>query len=274
LIKVLFSLGIYRASQGDRASLARCDRWFAASGIAKGVLVVTHGLNLLPSRMDELCETFAGLGYEVLRPGFFGHHGDVDEFLRVSAAEWEEDARRIHAEAKSRSDSLSVPLHLIAYSFSGLIFQVHSKELPFHRRVYLAPALALHFWFRPLMWLARLIPWLTFTSVIPEGYGANHRSGILAPLALEKYYLRWRRFEGREVPGQALIWASPKDELVRTRGLRKLAGKIPGWQFRETSVEGSTLPKKYHHLIVDSSAVGPSEWSRLVAETNAFLECS
>ncbi len=249
----------------------RCDRWFSAVGKPRGVVVVTHGMNLNPLKMDELAQTFASDGYEVFRPGFCGHHGDTEEMLGVTAAEWEEDAKRIHAEAKAKADSLKVPLHLIAYSFSGLVFQVLSRELPFSRRVYLAPALALHFWYRPLMWILRWIPWLTFRSVIPGTYVASETSGIYSVLAMDKFYLRWTFGEGRDSGSPTLIFAARRDELVHARNLAKLALEIPGWEFRETNVAGSTLPKSFHHLVVDSASLGPVEWGRVVSGAKEFF---
>lgn len=272
MIKLPFSLGYYQGRRGDRVSAPRCDRWFSAAGEPKGVLVVTHGMNLTPLAMDELSVCFASFGYEVFRPGFCGHHGDAEELLGVTADEWEEDAARIHAEAQARAGALGVPMHLLAYSFSGLVFQVLSEKFPFARRVYLAPALALHFWYLPLMWLVRLIPWLTFRSVIPRAYVASERSGLYSVLAMDKFYLRWKLGEGRQSGSPTLIFAARRDELVHGPNLAEMAMEIPGWEFRETNVSGSTLPKAFHHLIVDSVSLGKAEFERVVNRAREFLE--
>jgi len=269
---MLFSLGIFRKQSGDRDPYPRCDRWIPASGQPRGVLVVSHGMNTYPPAMDEFGESFAKDGYEVFRPGFWGHHGDTEEFLGVTSHEWLEDAHRIHAEAKARADSLGVPLYLLAYSFSGLIFQVLSEKLPFTKRVYLAPAIALHFWYLPLMWLVRLIPWLTFRSIIPEGYVASRRTGLFSVLAMDFFYLRWTLGEGSKPAGPTLIWAAKRDELVHAPKLRELAAERTDWEFRETNVSGCTLPRRYHHLILDSASMGAEEFQRVVKESKEFLE--
>jgi esterase/lipase len=229
-------------------------------------------MNLNPLKMDELAQTFASFGYEVLRPGFCGHHGDPEELLGVTAKEWEDDAHRIHAEAQTRANELGVPMYLLAYSFSGLIFQVMSKELPFAKRVYLAPALALHFWYLPLMWLVRWIPWLTFRSVIPREYRASETSGLYSVLAMDRFYVRWKLGEGRETGGPTLIYAARRDELVHGPKLAELAMEIPGWEFRETNVASSTLPKSFHHLIIDSASLGPEQWTTVVNGAREFFE--
>lgn len=271
VLKQFVTLGRYRPPP-ERVRAPYCDRWFPSTGKPKGVIVVTHGMNLSPLKMDELADRFSREGFEVLRPGFSGHHGDTEEILGVSASEWEEDAHRIHAEARARADSLGVPLHLIGYSFSCLIFQVLSAKLKFDRKVFLSPAIALHFWYLPLMWLVRLIPWLTFESVIPDGYAAARRSGVYSVLAMDEFYVRWKLGEGTDPSGPTLIWACRRDELVHAPNLMKMAAEKPGWEYRETSVAGCTLPRKYEHLIVDSASLGKTEFERVVQGTKEFLE--
>lgn len=249
------------------------EEWFAAAGgaPAKAVVVLTHGLNLRPARMNDLARALARDGFEVFRPAFCGHNGDTERFLSVSAEEWAQDARRIHAEAMARALELGVPLHLGAYSFSALVFQVLSPELPFARRIFFAPALRTHFWYPAAMGVARLLPNLRFTSRIFPDYRANSTTGTRALIALHEFMRRWRRGEGAGESSPTLIWIDPRDELVSGRKLRKLAAQKPGWELRELSNRGSRMRVKYHHLIINEEALGTEEWERLVRETREFL---
>ena len=169
------------------------DRWFPAQGIPQGVLLLTHGLNLHPERMDDLAQAFSASGLEVFRPAFYGHHAENGDFLKVDPEHWEEDAKRFHALVNARAQELKVPLFLGAYSFSALIFQVLREELPFARRVLWAPALKLHFWYPIAALVLGAFPDFTFSSRVPGGYSANAKSGLRAFRSLHHFRNEWKR---------------------------------------------------------------------------------
>jgi hypothetical protein len=245
------------------------ELWLRAEGRPHGVVLLTHGLNGNPASLDSLGNFLARSGLEVFRPAFTGHRGgDGEAFLSVRAEQWEADARQFHAQASARAGELGVPLHHVAYSMSGLIFQALRSELPFARRVYFAPALAMHYWYEPAMWVARTAPWVQFRSRIPHGYNANTVSGFRSAIALHEFH---RRHAGGADRVPTLIWCSLQDELVHGAGLRALAAQNPAWEFREVSIAGCTLPVRYHHLIIDEAAVGPTEWEKITTGTVQFL---
>jgi len=250
-----------------------CELWLAAKGKkTKGVMVVTHGLNLRPARLNEFAEFYAANGYEVLRPSFAGHCKGAGDLLKIQPEFWENDAQRFHALAKAKADELKVPLYLTAYSFSALIYQSMSNELPFAKRIYLAPALETHFWYPIVIFLINLWPIEFFRTLIPDGYFAQEYGGSRSVLAMNHFFAMWNQKRNALEKVPTLVWASLSDELVRGPKLKILAESRAGWQFRELGVAGSTLPKSYHHLIVDSAALGPTEWKRVTEESLAFLE--
>jgi len=59
----------------------------------------------------------------------------VNELNMVQPLHWEEDVRRMHGIASARAKELGVPLSLVAYSFSALVFQVLAAEFPFGKRI-------------------------------------------------------------------------------------------------------------------------------------------
>ncbi len=258
------------AVAGDAPSAA-CDRWTLPAKPAKKVILLTHGLNLNPERMDNLAGAFVRAGFAVYRPAFSGHCGENEKHLYVKAADWDQDARRFYAEAKRKADSLHVPLVLVAYSFSAVVFQVLSDALPFSQRVYFAPALETHFWYPLVVWFAGFWPSLTYHTMVPEGYYANAVSGQRSVLALNEFFLRWQKGEGKADKAPALLWGDPGDELVHVPHLKSFADAKPGWKFAELSIAGSTLKKKYHHLIIDQASLGKKEWERVLDETLKFL---
>jgi Serine aminopeptidase, S33 len=258
---------------GNSALLNLSDEtWFPADGSPQGVLVLTHGLNLLPARMDQMAAAFANAGMEVYRPAFCGHSGDNEKFLNVSAKDWEDDARRIHALAYQRAQEMGLPLCLGAYSFSALVFQVLSAELPFARRLYFAPALAVHPWYPIALMMAKLHPRLTYSSRIFPDYRANSESGARPLLALNDFLGRWWQGEGLQDNAPTQIWLDPRDELVSGKRLRRLASTKPEWKIHEISNQGSRLPVKYHHLVINEDSLGLEEWRRMLAEARDFLQ--
>jgi hypothetical protein len=257
-------------SAGDSVPSEECERWFRAQGKRKGVMIVTHGLNLKPARMDGLAQFFSAQGYEVLRPSFTGHCGRPEELQQVKAESWEKDARHFYAKAKVKADYFKVPLYLTAYSFSGLIYQSMTKELPFKKRVFLASALETHFWYPIAIFLVNLWPTSFFRTWIPDGYFAQEYGGFRSVLAMNHFFLKWNDGRKSEDKTPTLVWGDPKDELVNVPKLKLLAEGSPGWEFRELGIGGCALPKCYHHLIVDEAALGPAEWKR-VTETSAIF---
>lgn len=249
-----------------------CDQWFPATGKPKGVVVVTHGMNLKPSCMDDMAVVLAKAGYVTFRPAFEGHCGANRRYLDVSADKWEADARRVHAAAGLRAKELGVPLYLVAYSFTAPIFQSLQEELPFAKRVYLAPALATKFWYGGLVKMARWVPTFSFRSWNITECGANLRSGAGAILALEHFIGLWREGAGTKDQAPALILAEPDDELISAPGLEEIVKTRPHWKLEMLSNKGTTMDKTFHHLIVDEKSLGPAEWARVTGLVRQFLE--
>lgn len=248
-----------------------CDRWFAARGGKKGVVLLIHGANLRPDRMDEMGATLAERGYETYRPGFRGHCDEGEGAVTGALASiWEKEAQEFYATAKSRAGTK--PLFLVAYSFGALIYQVLGDDLRFARRVYFAPAFATKFWYRPLVWLAGLFPGFSYPSLVPKEYRANNRTSLQGVLAFDVFLQRWKKGEGKNLEEPILLWMDPKDELVSYDGVVTHAADKSNWRLERLSVKDSTLDRSYHHLITDSRALGANEWERVMGETTKFLE--
>lgn len=267
---LFFSVGAISHSASS-LSAASCDSWVKPKASSKGVVVVTHGMNLKPKCMDEMAEALAADGYEVLRPAFAGHCGEDNNYLYVTAEQWEGDARRIHGLASALAKELDKPLHLVAYSFSALVFQTMSKELPFDRKVLLAPALSTKFWYTPVKWLASLFPSLTYESNIATECAANRVSGARPIIALDQFLQKWNRGDGKGDQTPILAFAEPDDELVSYGGLQTIVADKNNWNLERVSNAGSTMPNSYHHLIVDSASVGAEEWKRMTGMILEFL---
>lgn len=270
---MFFLLPIFFALLAPNAAVSSpiaCEKWFPAKGSPKAVVVVTHGMNMQPSCMDALAAELARQGFEVYRPAFSGHCAGHGDYLNVKAAEWEADARRVHKAASLKAEALRKPLYLLAYSFTSLVFQTMAQELPFAKRAYLAPPLATKRWYPVVRWIAGTFPDYSYGTLNPH-CAANPRSSGRSLLALEEFMKKWRAGAGKGDPTPMLAFAEPDDELVSFEGVKAEAAANPHWRVEPISNREHTLPKTYHHLIVDEPSLGAGEWSRLRAEVGKFF---
>jgi esterase/lipase len=258
------------SSEKNRERISDCDRWFYAPN-PKGVILLTHGLNLKPARMDELGAELAAGGYTVFRPAFTGHCGHNKHYLEVDAEDWERDAHDFHTIAKAKADELGVPLHLVAYSFSAAIYQSFANELPFTKKILFAPAISTRFWYPVATLLANALPRVTYRSMNLRGYYANATSGMRAVQALEHFVGKVRQARRLNDLTPTLVWIDPKDELVSYKGIRVQARRRPMWALKEVSNAGARMKPAYHHLIINEESLGKAEWSRVLAGTFEFL---
>lgn len=244
-----------------------CDRWIPAQGTLKAVVVMGHGLNLKPGKMEEMAQEFSRAGYEIFLPAFYGHCGENNNYLHVTWEHWQADAQSIFATAQEVARKQSKPLYLVAYSFSALIFDSFSEEMSFAKRVYFAPPLATHFWYRPLLFFAQLFPDFSLASRNLPAYRANERSNFRSLLGLH-YFVE--KAAGKNAKrSSTLAWVDPKDELVSAKGLADFASE--NFKLQLLDNQGSTLPKTFHHLIISKESLGSAEWSRVISESLKFF---
>jgi hypothetical protein len=227
-------------------------------------------MNMQPSCMDALAAELARQGFEVYRPAFSGHCAGHGDYLRVTATDWEADARRIHRAASLKAEALKKPLYLLAYSFSSLVFQTMAKELSFAKRAYLAPPFATKFWYPAVRWFAGIFPDFSYGTLNPH-CAANPRSSGRSLLALEDFLRRWRAGEGKMDITPLLAFSEPNDELVSFEGVKAEMAANPHWRLESISNKEHTLAKTYHHLIVDEASLGVGEWNRLRSEIGKFF---
>lgn len=238
----------------------------------KGVILLTHGMNLRPSCLNEMALAFTKAGYEVRRPSFTGHCEDNKKYLEVKKEDWLRDADHFHKEALDRAKKLKAPLILVAYSFSALIYKVTAEENPFDKRILIAPAVASKYWYPWVIWILNQFPNFTYSSNVPEACAANRTSGARPILVLHEILNLWKDGKGMHDKAPTLVLAEPDDELVDYKGLQKLAASLDHWKLERVSNEGKKDPKSYHHLIVTPESVGDEEWKRMMGLALEFLK--
>jgi hypothetical protein len=249
----------------------------AVSASPASVIVLAHGMNMRPERMEPLAAELAARGAAVAPLVLAGHRGETDRFKGVSLERWRADADAAFDGAAELSAKEGVPLQFVGYSVGASLGleSISRRGTPVERSALLAPAFAL----RPTReWALRLAArgsWRVPSRGYEDfaGYRVHDAVSAHAYRALlgANRSLEARNWAGLAVP--TLVFADPLDEALSWHRLAMLAGRrFPNmWLMEPTGVAGSRLPKPSHHLITDPDALGTDEWARLTARLATHL---
>jgi esterase/lipase len=227
-------------------------------------------MNLKPESLIPLAEALTEKSFSVFLPAFHGHCASRGDYLKARSSEWLQDAEQFYREAERKSREKKVPLYLVAYSFSALVYQVR-EDLPFSKKVLLAPALATKFWYPWLITLAKIFPDFQFPSRNLPQYTANSHSSLRGILALDDLLQKFQSGKGQRDQTPSLIILDTKDELVNADGVLEFVQKNQNRKFLPITNDGNALPKSYHHLIVTPESLSPPEWEKMIQAIADFL---
>lgn len=248
-----------------------CDRWLEAQN-PKGIVLLTQGMNLKSEKLIPLAQFLVEQNFSVFLPAFQGHCPSRGSYFTATAEDWLQDAENFYREAQQKAWKKNVPLYLVAYSFSALLFELR-PELKFQKRILFAPAFATHFWYPAVRLIANWFPhWRFRTRNLPD-YAANSESSLHSIKVIGDLL---ERLESHVADAQigdtaTLILADPEDELVNVPRVRELSELRPLWRFEPVTNRGNGLPKSFHHLIVTPDSVATEEWLRMKKIIERFL---
>jgi alpha-beta hydrolase superfamily lysophospholipase len=238
--------------------------------------------------MDTIAQTLARHGVECLRVSLSGHRevGDpvapvavrarsgLKLFRSVTRELWLSELRDAYEVARARADECRIPLLLVGYSLGAVLGcdLLQSAEVSFDAMILFAPAFRTHWYTRSLRFL-RPFPRLTLPSWSPTPYGANAGTPIAAYTALFQSIAAVRvASRARTIP--ALIFATPKDELVSFKHLRDLceSSAAPHWEL--VPVERRLQPgrRDFHHLMIDRDCLGSELWDDIEQRMLTFVQ--
>lgn len=242
------------------------SKWFYTEykSDTKAVIILAHGLNLLPAKMDQLAHFFNSKKCDVLRIS-----------LGTNPEKWCENFSDDYDAALEHAEILERPLYFVGYSLGALIGIHYLVNHPHHRLrklALLAPATHTHFYTLFPALLGRVIPGLGLPSLNLK----NYRQRSSTPLKEYKKMHQLQRelknsLKTNQLNIPTLLILSPKDELVATAKLTKFAQSNPHWKWLAISNDEAQLPKKYHHLMIDREAIGLKEWEKLLNNLSAHF---
>lgn len=265
----LFTAGCLHAGVEPLSAEGESSRWITTSqSAARGVVLLIHGLNMRPSAMDEIGNHLVRAGFHSYRLALRGHAHDEEGTF--PAQSWCDDI--IAAYSLARTTYPTLPLHIVAYSASGLIVTdvlARNPEIRPTSMALLAPALSL----RTYVQIASVL------SLFPP---VSWRVRNVAPLEYRRFAttpLFWYRNvmdiydDTRSVPHpEALrdiptrVFVSPDDELVSDSGIVEWIGEHglhSSWEVVETTPQPAH-DGLFDHLIIDEASLGEVAWHRML----------
>jgi alpha-beta hydrolase superfamily lysophospholipase len=243
-------------------------------GTQESILVI-HGMNLKPSKMDSLEQVCRGAGFRPVRVQLSGHgeHETLKDYAQVTADLWEKEVIDAIAANQPVKGAIAFSLGGLCYlnAVANLVAQ-GEKEPQFH--CLFAPAIGL----RPFTSLLKPLLWLD-GLVVPSASHFRYRRHWGTPMpayrALFKLIerLQMAADSGSQLRNRSMMLMNQNDELVHPRKVEALLGQISK-KCHETVIvdtRQSKLRPKYNHLILDEECLGQSEYSKICRILTEFM---
>jgi pimeloyl-ACP methyl ester carboxylesterase len=251
------------------------------SGQPRGVVLVAHGINFRPSRMNEVEDIFLEQGYTVLRVILTGHEEDTGnpDWPEVDAHRWLEEIRLFRE--KGAELAAGKPMYFCGFSLGGLIGPAEyvcarqDQEVRpgarYRKMILIAPAVCL----RPWAHILRLFfcrPQLRLMSLAGKYYDVRPYIPVFAYQALFdlRSLLAARKEQSPALASTPILVIYDKlDILVSGRAFLRYLAKKQGISAQSARIYAKNL---WHHLVTDRRALGESGWNRLIADIKSFME--
>ena len=247
----------------------------------QGVAFVVHGLNLKPSKMNELVKVLNGLQIDVLRVGLAGHRGSEEEHKHITREIWLKDVFDNYSLACAHAIALKKRLYFLGYSLGALLFldllnnapgsALEKDRINVGKAILLAPAIA-------LPWYTHLIKVFNIfggTFMVMSMNRPDYRS--LPGTSVAAYNAFFESIEALDISKhkhsnsiRTLVIIDPKDELVSLRKIRDVVKRhhLHRWKI----VELPSGHRRRHHLIVDRESLGQERWKKQIQAISHFIQ--
>lgn len=249
----------------------------------QAIVILLHGLNLKPGKMDGWANMLTAHGALVMRFALFGHSGAEGQMAHVNETIWREQFAEAFVSAQKKAQALGVPIYFVGFSLGALValewLAAHQEEYDPHiaKMVLIAPAIATPWYSRAaismISWFGRSF---TMPSRSPKHYRANSGTSVAAYQSLFaiKKSLEDLHFKNNNLPTLVLI--DKYDELVPSESLKTIIEKhqLSHWILDIVDNRFAHDNYGFRHLMVDEEAVGKALWKELSAKVVAHLGLS
>ncbi len=261
----------------SKFQISEKTKWFKAKEKPVGIILLIHGLNLRPSKMDSMAIHFQQSGYDVLRAALIGHRGSLQEQEEVTVKQWLTQMELHTCFLVQRSERLrGVPLYNASYSLGSLLtmaWQSKSKSSFFKAQLFLAPALFTH-WYSNL---TKALFFLNGSFGIPsknlENYRSQSSTSLAAYRAMHKLRGLVNPIDKKILNINTLVFINPKDELVSLKNLEsfKEEYQFTNWKIFKIKNPAPPIKESPKHLIIDPPTLGEYYWKMLMTRTIKYF---
>lgn len=254
--------------------------WIKDLGVApKAVVVLAHGLNLKPEKMDGWAEALHEHGAAVLRIGLFGHRGTGTPMGEASAQMWQEEFKTEAEEARALAQKYKVPLYFLGFSLGavvGLDWQAaQGPQKGFDKMVLIAPALVLPWYSRQaIRFFSMFGRSFMLPSRSPVDYRANKGTSIAAYEALFDIKALLEKTAYTNTNLDTLVFIDKDDELISSEGIKQVMKKyhLNKWELNLVDNGFAYRNHGFRHLMVDQDSMGPDLWRDLTTRIHEHFE--
>ncbi len=249
----------------------RTTKTFTPSGQIKGIIILLHGVNLVPQRMDELAESLSQKGFKIIRPTLSGHQRESKKRGQINSSVWIKDLQAVFKEANNEAGKQRLPLYFVGFSLGALtnlaMLQENKNSETYKKMCLISPAIALP----KKGWLINLLrPFKRLPLPVPFGkcyMVKNTIPAIFLTNILEMIKkLNKNGFQGSSIP--TLVILDKQDKAINPKTVRTMPikFKLKNWSFM--NVEATN---KYHHLVTDERSLGEKQWNMMIDKITTFF---
>jgi pimeloyl-ACP methyl ester carboxylesterase len=237
-------------------------------GPKKAIVVLLHGLNLKPERMDDWAQKLSFHGSHVISFALYGHGDDKNHMAKVTANIWREqiDEAILLAQKKALGE---VPVYFLGFSLGALVGLEALSRHPnaiFQKMVLIAPALSTPWYSRgAIKALSIFGKGFILPSRSPKEYRAHKGTSIAAYQALFELLDSVMAHEFKNANVSTLLLIDQHDELVDSKDIRKIIWdyKLSQWQLEIVDNRYAYDTYGFRHLMVDEESVGQELWEHI-----------
>lgn len=245
----------------------------------KAVVVIVHGLNFKPERMDDWSGLLTSHGAISMRFSLYGHDKDIQLMREVNSQIWRRQFDMGMEQAHKLSKRHGVPMVFIGYSLGGLIgidwvTRQRTSDNVFSKMVLLAPAIATP-WYSDAAIV--LLPHLDQTMIIPgpnpKESRAHYGSSVNAYRAL--FDLKASVFDAsfKNANIDTLLIIDRNDELIPFNEIRNIVNcyHLSRWQIVLIDNKYAKANSGFRHMIADKLSVGDKVWNKISSQVIEHL---
>jgi len=236
---------------------------------AKGIVLLVHGLNLKPKKMEEIGEVFKKNKISPIYISLTGHNKNTS-WKQVTKKRWRIDFYKPLCQAHVNAMQRKIPLYAVGHSLGAVVIQdaLEKYKVPFKEVFYLSPAFRTR-WYTGFI---TLLFKMGLESSIPSSnfveYRAKDDTSLLA------YKAMWEMNESLNFKDSVKknIYMDLRDELVDFTNTRSLCNLMKNCKFHHLTNKPKERGKTIYHLNVDQDSNGIKSWQYLTRSFEKALK--